>query len=278
MITLDTIEQEVKNLPPLKQTIVDVMIELNHNEVDFGILEKKISRDPALAVRILAVSNSPFYGFAGQIDSIKEACLVLGIHTTRNIVITAGVLNNFKPSSNNNLDIAGLWHHSLATGAIAKVIAMKVGRDAEQAFLAGLLHDIGKMVLDVHYHDEYEKVVQYKVEHDCLLNEAEQSVLGFNHFDIGGRIIRHWKLPEDIAQAIEQNSTINSKDNSRLAELVHVANIVARGLEIGDSGDDLIPMLNEYALKNIGLDIPLLASSFEDCELASKAAGVYLTA
>lgn len=274
MINLETIEQEVKSLPPLKQTIVDVMLELNHNEVDFDILGKKISRDPALTVRILAVANSPFYGFAGQIDSIKEACLVLGIHTARNIVIAAGVLQNFKPSTDNNLDIEALWHHSLATGAIARAIASKISVDLEQAFLAGLLHEIGKMVLDVYYHEDYGKVVNYKEEHDCLLTEAEQSVLGFNHFDIGSRVIRHWKLPDDIALAIEKNS--NNKIDSTLGDLVHVANIIARGLDIGDSGDSLIPVLNNNALNNIGLDISMLASSFDEFERVSKAAGVYL--
>lgn len=277
MITAETIEQEVKNIPPLKQTVVEVMLELNQAEVDFDILEKKISRDPALAVRILAVANSPFYGFAGKIDNIKESCLVLGIHTAKNIVLAAGVINKFSAESANNLDITGLWHHSLATAAIAKVMATKSGVDPDSSFAAGLLHEIGKMVLDVYYPDDYKKVVDYAKEHDCLLHEAELSVLGFSHYDIGGRIIRHWKLPEEIAQAIENNCTDDIEKHTPMSDLIHVSNIVARGLNIGESGDSLIPALSEYALQNLGLDIPMIADSFYECEQATKSAGVFLS-
>lgn len=276
MITAETIEEEVKSLPPLKQTVVEVMLELNHNDVDFDVLEKKISKDPALAVRMLAVANSPFYGFAGKIDSIKEACLVLGIHTTRNIVLAAGVLDNFKPGCSTNIDIEGLWQHSLATAAIAKIIAQKIGADAEQAFSAGLLHDIGKMVLDVHYAEDYKHVVEYSHDNDCSLSDAEQAVLGFNHFDIGSRIITHWKLPEEIALAIEENSQFDTENNSCLGDLIHLANIMARGLGLGDSGDDSLPTLNEQTLKNIGITFATLTNFFTEFEQASKAAGAFM--
>ena len=253
-IEFSQLEESIKNLPQLPASVTEAMEILNREEVHFPLLEEKIGSEPALAARILTVANPPFYGFGGKINSIKQACMVLGFHTTRNIVMAAGVMSEFDTAHFQRLDLKALWQHSLGCGIAAKVLAKKTGLDPEQAFSAGLLHDIGKMVLNIFYSEDYTKVLDYRDEHDCPLIEAEEQVLGFNHAIVGSLMAKRWTLPDDIISAIEHHHQPESEQATPLARLLHVADVISRSLKIGNSGDTHIPLLNPDTLLQLGLE------------------------
>ncbi|KAF0191819.1 MAG: metal dependent phosphohydrolase [Gammaproteobacteria bacterium] len=266
MFDRQTLEKGLREIPPLPVAVTAVMEVLNRKDVDFGELQKKIAQDPALAARILKVANSPFYGLGGEVSSLKEACVILGIHAVRNIVITAGVIGQFPADGGNHLNLIGLWQHAIGTGVAAKVLAPSTGVDQETAFTAGLLHDIGKMVLDVHFADRYGKVIEYRDANSCLLRDAETAVLGIDHCEIGGMIAHRWKLPEALALAIKGHHTPCSYPSVTLVALVHVADILCRGLELGDGGDTLIPMLAPDAVATLKMDIKNIGTYLSQIE------------
>lgn len=272
----ELLEKGVRSLPPLPAMVERLLTILAKQEVDFKELEQNISKDQALASRVLSVANSSFYGLSGKINSVKEACLVLGTSTTRNIVISVTIVGSLPPHKANCLDLAALWRHALATAASAKVLARFSGLDPETAFTAGLLHDVGKMVLDIHFASDYAAVIRYRDEHDCLLRQAEEAVLDMNHCTVGAMAGRKWRLPQTILQAIEQHHDAEPSPPSKIVDVVHVADIVARGLEIGDGGDTLIPPLSAAALARLGITPGQIGERLAEIELLSASVSAFI--
>jgi len=237
---LSDIEFEIPALPSVVSEIIET---LNDENANVELITNKISMDPSLSTRVLNIANSPFYGLSGKISSVKEACIVLGAYSIKNLAVAAGIVNNFKKSGG-ALNFHKLWEHAVGTGIAAKVIADQLGLDAEIAFTAGLLHDVGKIVLDVNYPEEYQKVIEYRVKEDCFIYEAEKAILGVTHTEIGKITARSWKLPELIVEVIQNHHEPENGDNSDMVSIVHLADVLCRALEIGYPGDNLIPAIN----------------------------------
>ena len=269
---LENIDARLKQIPPLPQVVQDAMEILDRPDVDLRLLEQTLCQDPALVTQVLRVANSPFYGLTRQISSIHDACLLLGIYTVRNVVLTAGVMTQFPATGGNYIDRQKLWEHAVGTAIAAKVIAGRCGFDPELAFTGGLLHDIGKLVLDSYFPDETLAIVQYRDQQDCLLRDAEMQVLGLDHGEVGARIADRWKLPVSLQQAIKHHHTPEQSD-TLIADIVHIADILCRGLEIGDGGDTLIPFLAPKSIERVHLDwgaLPDMLHDIEELQVAAK--------
>lgn len=259
-LALERVETEIRQLPSLSLTVTEALALIDRGDTQPGQLEQVIGRDQALAARILRVANSPFYGFAGHIGSLRQACVMLGLYAVRNIVVTAGVIARFPPIPAHHFDRLGLWRHAIGTAVAARVLAQHRAFDPDLAFTAGLLHDIGKLALDAVFPEAFGRVLAYREKNDCLLRDAEEAVLGFDHTEVGERVARHWKLPAGITEAIAKHHSPDVGPASVLVDVVHVADVLARGLDIGDGGDDLIPRLSTGALGRLTL-------TFEDLDL-----------
>ena len=269
---LENIDARLRQIPPLPQVVQDAMEILDRPDVDLRLLEQTLCQDPALVTQILRVANSPFYGLTRQISSIHDACLLLGIYTVRNVVLTAGVMTQFPTTGGNYIDRQKLWEHAVGTAIAAKVIAGRCGFDPELAFTGGLLHDIGKLVLDSYFPDETLAIVQHRDQQDCLLRDAEMQVLGLDHGEVGARIADRWKLPVSLQQAIKHHHTPEQSD-TLIADIVHIADILCRGLEIGDGGDTLIPFLAPKSIERVHLDwgaLPDMLHDIEELQVAAK--------
>lgn len=240
--TIDT-SKHTHDIPSLPAVVNDIIETLNDDDSNIESLTGKIMMDPALSARVLKIANSPFYGLSGKISSLKEACIVLGAYSIKNLAVAAGIVNNLKKSGN-ALNFSKLWEHAVGTGVAAKIIAEKLGADHEIAFTAGLLHDVGKIVLDTNYPDEYKKVMEYRAKEDCFILEAEKETLGITHTEIGDITARHWKLPDLIVDVIKNHHTPSECNNSDMVGIVHLADVLCRALEIGYPGDNLIPTIH----------------------------------
>ncbi len=185
------------------------------------------------------------------------------------------IIGHFPAQQDPSFDQRSFWLHSIGTGIAAQVLARHSGLDAEQAFTAGLLHDIGKLVLAAYFEDDFARVLAWRDEHDCLIREAEQVVLGFDHTEIGARVAQHWKLPRLLVNAIRFHHA-QPCEVTPLAELVHVADILCRGLDIGHGGDDLIPALRPEALLRLGLEWPAIHACLPEIESLNASAGMLL--
>ena len=271
MLTRQEIEHGIKEVPALSTVVVELMHYLERSEVNFDDVHRYIARDPALCGRVLAVANSPFYGIPRQIGGLREACQVLGINTIRNIVIATSVMGCFPPDAGNALDFAGLWQHASGTAVTARLLARGVGEDPDCACTAGLLHDVGKMVLDMCFVKHYRDVVEYRDREQCLLVDAERHVLGTDHAEVGALVAERWRLPTQLVVAIGGHHA-PSAAHGHLTDLVHVADIVCRGLEIGEPGDDSIPALDPDAVERLALDFDDIRAKLPEIEAASTAA------
>lgn len=277
-LSLESLDKKMQRLPSLPVVVTDILAMIQRGDVNLHSLDEKLSKDQALSAQTLRIANSAFYGFSRNIGSIKEAVVILGIHAIRNLVTAAGIINQFSPDSSARLNRAMFWQHSIGTSIAARVMAKRTGLDQEIAFTAGLLHDVGKLILDTYFPEHYEKVQRYQKEHDCLLRDAEEAVLGFDHTVVGGRVAKLWKLPSLIVDVIESHHQSEKNATHPLVALVHCADIICRGLNIGNGGDDLIPQLNPDALQCIGHDWNTLKGCLQEIEEHSAAASsIFIT-
>lgn len=263
---------KVNQIPPLSPTVVEVLNLINSDEnVDFAVLEKKIIQDPGLTGKILSMANSPFFGLAGEIVNVREACLVLGINIIKNLVISSAIMKRFNNDYGNNLDFKKIWIHSVGVAAAAKVYSEKLGFDKDTAFIGGLLHDIGKMVLDYYLPDEYSKVIKYKMSHDCLLVDAEKNILGTDHSEVGAIVLRNWKLPDEISLAIaSHHNPVDPETKVRLSDLIQISDITSQGLGYLTLQNSIIPIKDDALFSKPGISMDLIKDSLPMIEAITE--------
>ncbi len=276
-LTLVNLNQHINQLPSLSTVITRLLQLLQSDNLDMSEIKKQLSSDQGLTTRILRIANSPFYGLSTHISDLQHACTLLGLNTLRGIVIAAGIMDHFPDRQTQGFNRDSFWYHAIGTGIAAKVLAKRCGLDTEQAFTAGLLHDMGKLVMATYFEQDFLRILKYREKQKCLIKDAERALLGFDHTVIGARVAEHWKLPKTLVAAIHFHHELPNKATP-LAELVHIADILCRGLEIGNGGDDLIPILQTKTLSHLGLGWDDLQNALPEIEqLSGAAAGLLET-
>jgi putative nucleotidyltransferase with HDIG domain len=237
----------------------------------------RLSRDEGLVLRVLKLANSAYYGMPRRVSSVTEAISYLGYRTVKSIVLAASVFQHMdRPLTGYALDRGDLWHHSLAVAASARHIAGKIpGRktvDPEEAYIAGMLHDIGKIVLNDYIRFGYGLIVKIVEDQQRPFMEAEREVLGFDHAEVGAQLIEQWQLPQAFVSVAryhhEPESLPDEADPGEraLLDVVHVANVMTLMLGAGLGADGLQYPLSEAALERLSLGEPeLLMAELVDC-------------
>lgn len=229
-----------------------------------------VSSDPASTSRLLQVVNSPFFGLRKRVDTVSAAVRLLGFEPVRSLVlaITAGDMFKAPPGVAAGA-VEQLWRHSIGVGVAAKVIGRRMGApDVEQCFIAGLLHDIGKIVLLRSAPEAFQATLDLAAQEQVLFLDAEATVCGTDHAAIGLMLAEKWAFPPSLAEAVSLHHRPElAKANPELVAAVHVADIVCRALAIGSGGDALLPVLNRVAKQTLGLDAANLKEIVEAVEL-----------
>jgi putative nucleotidyltransferase with HDIG domain len=168
-----------------------------------------IEHDPILTARLLKTVNSPYFGLAREVAGIKQAVVYVGMNTVKNVAITVATAGALPRTSKAGLDINALWMHSMRVGVIAKLVAKRVGvgaNDLAGYFVAGLLHDIGKIVFGEYLVEDYKKVMAAaEADPSQSFRAHEQAVMGIDHAELGALVAEKWKLPADLIQAIREH-------------------------------------------------------------------------
>ncbi len=236
-------------------TVVTELVELlGRDEVNLGEVERWLAKDQGLATGVLRIANSPFYGMARRIGSLREATVILGVHTVRNVVTTAGVLELFGEESEIGFDRLAFWQHSNCAAVAAQVVAAECGQEPDEAYTAGLLHDVGRLVIDTVLPQEFARVISLCRERGCQMGEAEREVLGFDHAFAGARAVERWHLPVEVLEAVRDHHAPLAADGPTLTDFVHVGNVLCRALDIGNSREDKVPPPDAGAWERVGLD------------------------
>ncbi|WMW66390.1 HDOD domain-containing protein [Nitratidesulfovibrio liaohensis] len=240
----------VKDLPTLPTALQEVsrLLELPNTTTDQ--VAKVISVDQVLAAKVLKMVNSPIYGFPGRIGTVKHALVLLGFNVIRGLIISTSVYDDM------NRAMRGLWDHSvgcsLACGELARALGMK---DPEEYAVAGLLHDLGKVVSALQLPEAKAGVDAVVQEQDLPYIDAETQVLGFGHDRINAWLAEHWNLPPAIREGMAfHHKPMSARIYPQMACVVHVGNVMARLFEYGSGGDDNVPQLSPHALKLLGMN------------------------
>ena len=232
--------RDISDLPTLPHVVSQVLEKTRDQDANLNEVVSLISTDQALVSTCLRLVNSAFYGFNRRIATLKQAITLLGFRSVRNIVVNAGVVGIFRKRSFNNLYRHRLWDHSVSCAVAARAIAEATNYKAkEEAFTAGLLHDIGKVVIDQYAPKDSVQIMQ-KVEKGMAPREAEVEVLGIDHTKIGAWISERWKLPQALCWVIEFHHEPESEEipgDSELVKLVAVANVMCRIRKKDDPAD-----------------------------------------
>lgn len=227
-----------------------------------------ISEDPGLAARLLRMSNSPFFGFASKIDTINRAVTVIGTKQLCDLVLATSVMRLFHGVSPELVCMESFWRHSVACGVAARILATyRREPNVERFFVAGLLHDIGRLIIFMQIPEIALKVLQEAHSRAALLYEVESEMLGFDHAAVGGALLTQWWLPEHTVEAVAHHHRPSDSPNEHIdAALVHIADLIVNAMCIGTSGERFVPPLDLRAWERIGLPVSVLAPTLTQLE------------
>jgi len=232
--------QEISHIATLPEVTMKIIQLVEDPDSTANDLNKVISNDPALGARILKVVNSAFYGLPGQIGSINRAIVLLGLNAVKNIAIAASLAKLFRGGKiASNFDARELWSHSIASATGTKLLAQHAGLGLpDEAFLAGLIHNIGIMVEIQARRPKFIEVMEkLDAEPDTTLRQAEQEILGATHEQFGTALCKLWKFPQSFqyVTGFHHNPMELNEKIRTLTALVHIADILASKLDLGFS-------------------------------------------
>ncbi len=275
-MNMHTIAQKTGDLPPMPQIAGELMQMMSKPDTTATQLERVMSRDPALTARVLKIANSAAYGLRTTVATVRQAISVLGLRTLNSLVL-AGVTNSLTTSKRSSFKDKVLWEHSLCVGLASRQISrIEKYADPDTAFVGGLLHDIGKTVLDKNLGEEYEAVVMRVFNEGVTFVEAEREALGFDHSEVGSLVIMRWKLPATIEEVVRfHHEPGNAAIDRDLCAIVSFANSVCVKLGIGPERNPGLDLGQLPAAKTLGYDEARAAEVLESVEqgLAAENSG-----
>lgn len=272
-LALGDVLPAVNKLPSLPTVVMELLASMDQEDINIDALASKITQDQALTAKTLRLANSSFYGMAHQITTIAEAIAILGFRTVRSLATTAALIGTFANQAPGRFSFAPFWRHSIAAAVCARELATHLKLNAEQAYTAGLLHDIGRLVLVTQFPRDFEGVMTHRAQQDCTLLEAEVAVLGLDHATVGQALTQHWKFPLAMQQAVAGHHASSIPEGQALTLVIQLADALAHALDFSNDDDDLVPVVSNAAWQQLGLNdatlMTVMANSVQQFEGAS---------
>jgi putative nucleotidyltransferase with HDIG domain len=254
-VPLETVLQRITEISSLPQVALNVMELANNPESGARDLKEAVESDPALSARVLKTVNSSAFGLRSKITNLQQAISLLGLSQLRNLAITASVSECFKGDSvAGAYRQSGLWKHMVAVAICSRLIATRCKlTNFDDAFLAGLLHDLGIILADQHVHLEFTTMMR-SITLGRELCEWEREYLGFTHTELGMTVARNWRFPSSVQAAIEfhHNSEAYTGEDATIVQCVEVANLVCTLKGVSSVGLKLV-RLPRAALASLGM-------------------------
>jgi putative nucleotidyltransferase with HDIG domain len=267
---LTSIAARADELPTLPQIVVRLLTLLDNRETSAEDIHRVLERDPVLSGKVLRLVNSAFYGLPNKVTGVRQAVVILGFRTVRSLVISSSVFDLFRPGASSGFSRISFWSHSVGVASVSRLLArQEPGLDPEAAFVAGLLHDLGKLVMDQYAPQEFKQVVEGARARKLSFRQVEQELLDSEHGEIGGWLAQRWNLPSELCQAIAHHHEVAAAEDqgARLAAVVNFANYICHRKGIGQSGNYGVPSLDSdaWALLSINKDdLPRIVTSIEE--------------
>jgi putative nucleotidyltransferase with HDIG domain len=251
---MDQLLKEIRKLPPLPEAVARVCQLADDPECDIREIADVISLDETLTARLLRISNSAFYGLTHKVSSVRQAVMVLGLRGVRNLALGVAVVGlkgrgDHEPA----LDRNTFWRHSLSVAIGTRMLGQELRLKCDdESFVAGLLHDIGKVVFGEFLAEPYAKILRRAQAGEAPLYALERQELGIDHASLGREICRHWKIPVTLTRVVyEHHGSVSGPDgdgeDDNLLAVVRIANSLAKMSDAGADPDVLVApdFLNE---------------------------------
>jgi HD-like signal output (HDOD) protein len=220
-----------------------------------------VSKDPSLSARLLRLVNSSFYGFPTPIESIPRAIAIIGVNELTTLALAVSTINFFRHVPERYVDMRSFWEHSLACGVFSRILAYAKRKPSEERyFLAGLLHDIGRLVLYRKMPELMTFALRLAVYARIPLFRIEKRLFGFDHAHLGQLLLREWRIPETIGYLVGGHHDPFACEHPEDAAVIHAADVFALALRMGTSGSWFVPMLEKEAWKTLELSPASLES------------------
>ena len=272
----------IDSMPSLSITVAKILEVTKNPQVTAKDLNKVINLDPVLMGRVLKLVNSAYYGLSNKVTSLVTAIIMLGINTIKNLALSTAILGQMKSKKKfKALNVDGFWRHSIGVGVASKLIAEKIGVPTnlrEEFFIAGLLHDIGKIPMNDLYEEPYMKTIRYADLKKRRLIEVEEEMLGITHTEVGKMIAEKWNLTEETSDAILNHHDPNmvTGDTYNVVAAVYAANKYCNMNEVGFSGDRYPGDLDTSVLDMLGISEDFLDDLFDRISAEIEKASIFL--
>lgn len=265
-ISVTEVIKQIRDLPSPPILVAELLSSFEEANLSMAALAEKVSHDQALAAKTLRLANSSFYGLSRKVNTIQQAITILGVDTVRALIVAAGVTEEFQSVMHSSFNVERFWRHSVGTAVCAQQIARVNELSQNYAFVCGLLHDIGKLVLVTRFPIQYQAVLTHREQQDCRMLDAERAVLGIDHTVVGRLLAENWKFPLQMQRAIANHHAPDPQASGDLSSVVHAANIIVHALDLAEEKNDIVPEIDEKAWKGLNLNAADLRQIFRDTE------------
>ena len=274
----DQLLELVEHIPAFPQAVMRILDITSRGDCDSKELVRIIERDPVLAMKILKLVNSPYVGLPQPIASVSHSVIFVGINTIKNLALSVAAIGMLPKTNAADFDMDQLLKHSLGVATVAARLAELLGvaeKDRSDYFLAGLLHDFGKVVLAQYKAVEFKQALEKSFADGSPLHQAETAILGYDHAYIGALLAEKWLLPARLVDCIGFHHAVDTETrDDQLRDCVALANIILQRLNFGFSGNRYraeIPSTIEARFAMSGDDIISSLGDLDD-ELAKVTA------
>jgi len=251
----DRVLSGIKDLPPMPQVVMEIHSQLSGENINTRKIADSIETDQAIASKVLRLANSAYYGMSGRVSSIQNALNLMGLRGLLEAVAMAGcqkLLTGKLPGY--GYEAEDLWRHSLAVAYGCKILAYsKDPGISDTAHLAGLIHDVGKLVLDRFVAEKKPEIEAFMQSEQKTFLDAETYFFGYSHARVAREVCKKWKFPEVISNAINWHHKPSGSNQDLLSYILHMADQLATSIGIGYDSDDLLYQLEEGTMDFLGL-------------------------
>ena len=261
------VAEAVAELPPIPASISEVIAACADQAMTAGRLSQVVLRDQSLTANLLKLANSPFHGHARRVTTVTEAVVLLGLPAITSLAISSHasrLLNGALPGY--GLQQGELWRHSIAVAFTARRLAVEVElAPVEEAFVAGLLHDIGKTILSGHMENAFDEVTRIAQERRIPFHAVETELLGVDHAELGAQVAASWSLPAGLDEAIRRHHSPHEATlKPPLAHCVHLADAACMMLGVGLGVDGMMHAIDPESIAVLGVNGARLQQLMED--------------